>query len=165
MLNKIGKTKLCLLALGLAVISFLSFSSRPSGEGHLSTFVTVKINLKKQVYTAGEPLEGNVTLTNRTSAVLPATFEVRLFQDGRQKYLTITEVKTIYPGNTDLSFKSMGVPEIHTSSEAAGKWRMVIKQMNVGEEYAVSAEFEIVPAGKGGVKISEICRQKQFFEL
>lgn len=107
----------------------------------LKTYVEISIDMKKKIYNAGEPLEGEVVVRNTAPATLPASFDVKLYKEGSLRYSSTVFAQVLLPGRTTFDFEKFGVPLLTNEKTLPGTWQLVIHQVNRPHE---SAQVEFV---------------------
>lgn len=107
----------------------------------LTSPISIKIEMNKDTFTLPEPIEGKVVLTSTAPSNLHAVFDVKIFlNDVPQQSFSIA-FKSVWPQMTSFSFKDFS---IHIPAQA-GQWRLVIKQQNLDEDQAATADFVVNP--------------------
>ncbi len=103
--------------------------------------IAVKIQMNKDVFTLPEPIEGKVILTNVSPVNVHAVFDVHIFLNGSPQQSFSMAMKSVWPGVTRYSLQDFS---IHLPVQA-GHWRRVIKQQNLSEDQAATADFVVRP--------------------
>ena len=106
--------------------------------------IRVTIQMKETVFKIGEPVEGTVVLENTYPANLPATFNIKLFHEGKPVSDLLTAIERVPSGTTPFSFKAFGVPFFNKGVASEGTWRLSIVQQNLDESYSKEITIQIV---------------------
>ena len=96
-----------------------------------SSPVAIKIVMSKSVYRVGDPIQGQVIITQRYASNIPAVFEMTLIHDNKVVKRSLISMKRVPGGRTQFSFGRFGIPQFNTSTEAKGNW--TIKDWLPGE--------------------------------
>ncbi len=105
----------------------------------------VEIQLPKESYQVGEPIDGQIIIENTYPASLPAVFTIKLFFNDKLFSEQTTAIKKVPMGTMEFTFKGFGIPVFNNKVEAEGEWRIHIVQLNMDESYAAEAKILIVP--------------------
>ncbi len=114
----------------------------------MSSPLTVKIKMNKDVFKVGEDVEGNIKLRNTYANGIPAIFVITLFHEGKKISSIETFIKHVPLGETDFSFKTFGIPIFNDTSDSEGDWSIIVLQKDLDESYAQKSNVHIVPRTK-----------------
>ena len=121
-----------------------------SHAGPLWSTFRIDIEMAKEAFEIREPLEGQVIITYIKPHSIPAVFQVELYHNGERKFITWTSIERIFPGRNKYTFKTFVLPLITENPASIGHWRLKINQLNVDDQYAAQAEFDIIEANRRG---------------
>ena len=128
---------------------FLILSAPPAGaEGYnirKYSPLTLKIELDKDAYEVGEPIDGKIIINNTMGSRFPVVFNIKLYHDkdlfGEYK----TSFERVFFGRTDYTFHDFGIPEFNDSPAAEGEWNVSILQQDLDVSNARWATIHIIP--------------------
>lgn len=101
--------------------------------------ISIKIEMVKEVFTTSEPIDGKIILTSLAPTGLHAIFDVDIYLNGSLQQSFFISFKSIFPGVDSFSFKDFN---IHLPAQA-GKWRVIIKQQGLGDDQAAIANLTV----------------------
>ena len=117
-----------------------------ANRSNISSPVSVTIKLAKDIIEPGEPLEGQVILTNISPVVFPASFDIRIFHNDQLVSSSTMSLKRVPRGITKFSFKHFGIRPFTTEDpDAEGSWRVTIVQLGLDSSHAAAASVNVLP--------------------
>lgn len=104
--------------------------------------IGIKIKMAKEIFKAGEPVDGSVVITGDMSVTFPGRFKVELFKGDQLIRQSYTNAPVFF-GDTDYKFKNFGLDGINNSDEDIGSWKILITWEG-NPASSAQADFEIV---------------------
>jgi hypothetical protein len=103
--------------------------------------ITVAIHMSQDIFSLPEPVAGQVILTNMGLAI-PAVFDVSLFLNGISQQSFTVSFRSVLSGTNSFSLKDFSIDQPWKT----GQWRIVIKQQNLDDDQAATADFVVRPS-------------------
>lgn len=114
-----------------------------------SSPIYVQIKPEKEIYEAGEVLEGNVIIINTSQSKLSGVFDIRILHDEKEVFFLSKVMKVIYPGRIRHSFKTFGIPSFTKWADSNGTWIIKIIQKDQPYSQGALVVVKVVPRQPG----------------
>ena len=113
----------------------------PVTPGRVHPDINFDINMR-HTFQHNENVVGEIVVNNNNAVSLPATFHIRLYQDGKFKEELVSSIDQLLPGQTKFTLAGFGVPMINRSKSSQGNWTLVIYYQD--PTYSKEANFKIL---------------------
>ncbi len=117
------------------------------GWGIADTFHSpfeIEIKISKKEYKLAETLQGEINIDNQYPVTLPATFDMKLYRNGKFVRDAQVYLKGFPSGPMSFDLKTFSLPTHPFTRKDLGKWEIVINQLNADAEFAAHAQFAVV---------------------
>ncbi len=146
MICLLKKLKIEILFVFVLSATMLALSNANAANIHAQP-ISLTIDLQKNVFEVGEPIEGTISVRNSYAATIPAGFNIKIFHDGTFVSQSFTTVH-IPLGTTKFSFKKFGIPIFNVDPSAQGEWHISIVQRGQNPAPAQEVTLHIMKSGK-----------------
>ena len=110
----------------------------------LDANINISIKAKKEVFELGENIEGKIRIQKAFSKGGSNNFVIKMIHNGKDFKKFKTYINHLFFGETLMTFKSFGIPDIGKEATNLGDWTIVIYPLGTDPDKAASVSFKII---------------------